>query len=253
MNIRSMMLHSAGLSLVMIICLMPASAQILKFLPVTDTIIIGNLSDLGAALQYSVDTSVVSIDSIKITSAIGMRIPSSGRLLAIPYCTFVVRDSSRQNKYEVWMIRDTPSLPLRILIRQGQYTPIFAGSGFLSLVVSRADQPIDSLRVRCIIPSPDAVTRQADDSSPSRLLMFANYPNPFNGQTTIRYFLPTSASVNLSLYTVTGQLARRVFESAQPSGFHTLYLNVGDLPSGVYFAMLSDHLHAIVIPVALIR
>jgi photosystem II stability/assembly factor-like uncharacterized protein len=65
-----------------------------------------------------------------------------------------------------------------------------------------------------------------------------NYPNPFNPSTVIRYALPTSSQVVLTLYNTLGQRIRTLVDSQQAAGYHTIKLNADDLPSGVYFYRL---------------
>jgi hypothetical protein len=49
-----------------------------------------------------------------------------------------------------------------------------------------------------------------------------NYPNPFNPSTTIRYQIPTDASVNLIIYNVQGQKIRTLISSEQKAGYYNV-------------------------------
>ncbi|RMF07584.1 MAG: T9SS C-terminal target domain-containing protein [Candidatus Neomarinimicrobiota bacterium] len=60
------------------------------------------------------------------------------------------------------------------------------------------------------------------------------YPNPFNATATIRYRLPVSDQVNLSVTDVQGRTVAVLVEGRQTAGTHTLHWQAGSLPSGVY-------------------
>lgn len=70
-----------------------------------------------------------------------------------------------------------------------------------------------------------------------------NYPNPFNGTTTIRYDIDKTAHVMLSIYDVSGRLVKKLFDAQQNAGQYKLSwdgCNENDLQvsSGVYFYSL---------------
>jgi hypothetical protein len=62
-----------------------------------------------------------------------------------------------------------------------------------------------------------------------------NYPNPFNPETYIRYSIPQSGRVTITLYNVLGQKVRILVDKYQPAGNYVYNFFAGDLPSGIYF------------------
>ena len=70
---------------------------------------------------------------------------------------------------------------------------------------------------------------------PAAFALEANYPNPFNPTTRIRYALPQRAPVRLSVYDVQGRLVTVLVEAEQATGWHEVAFESGALPSGVYF------------------
>lgn len=75
------------------------------------------------------------------------------------------------------------------------------------------------------------------------LQLFANYPNPFNPTTNIRFVLPEKANVSLNIYNIKGQKVVALAESEFLSGEHTIQWNGMDsnnrsVASGVYFYRL---------------
>jgi chitinase len=66
-----------------------------------------------------------------------------------------------------------------------------------------------------------------------------NFPNPFNGQTRVRYNIPESGLVRLAMCDVLG---RELFVSVndnQAAGEHEIRLGGESIPSGVYFLRLT--------------
>ena len=60
-------------------------------------------------------------------------------------------------------------------------------------------------------PTPGAgngVPAQVPGADPAKLVLWANYPNPFNPQTTIAFDLPDQAAVSLRVFDVSGRLVR---------------------------------------------
>ncbi|MGH1365269.1 MAG: T9SS type A sorting domain-containing protein [Calditrichia bacterium] len=65
-----------------------------------------------------------------------------------------------------------------------------------------------------------------------------NYPNPFNPTTTIRFSLPKSELVQLSIYNQIGQRVETLLNEQMSSGVYSVDWNAESLPSGVYFYRL---------------
>lgn len=90
--------------------------------------------------------------------------------------------------------------------------------------------------------APGGVGREADADVPERLVLHGNYPNPFNPTTTLRFDLPAPARVGVEVFDLLGRrvvaLAPRVMDGGPG---HTLVLDAGALPSGVYLYRLTAH------------
>ena len=77
-----------------------------------------------------------------------------------------------------------------------------------------------------------------DGAVPSGYVLGENYPNPFNPQTTIRFGLPESAPVSLTVYDVLGQAVAQLVDGELAAGTHEVSFDAGDLPSGIYLYRL---------------
>ena len=70
--------------------------------------------------------------------------------------------------------------------------------------------------------------------SPADFELLANYPNPFNPQTTFEFFLPAAGKVNLTVYNLLGQRVADVLDIEMAAGRHIIGFNARDLASGTY-------------------
>ncbi|UCC79645.1 MAG: right-handed parallel beta-helix repeat-containing protein [Candidatus Zixiibacteriota bacterium] len=73
---------------------------------------------------------------------------------------------------------------------------------------------------------------------PNKVSIIQNYPNPFNAQTTIRFVLPGSQNVELTIYDVLGRRIELLFDEYREAGVHEIIFDASGLPSGVYFYRL---------------
>jgi hypothetical protein len=73
---------------------------------------------------------------------------------------------------------------------------------------------------------------------PSDFALDQNYPNPFNPTTTIRYQLPKSTMVLLTVYSNLGQLIVTLVNGFREAGYYRIEWAASNAPSGVYFYRL---------------
>jgi hypothetical protein len=73
---------------------------------------------------------------------------------------------------------------------------------------------------------------------PKEFNLFQNYPNPFNPETQIRFDIPRSSNVVLTIYDGIGkEIAVLVNEELRP-GEYSVDWNANNIPSGVYFCKI---------------
>jgi len=65
--------------------------------------------------------------------------------------------------------------------------------------------------------------------------LYQNYPNPFNPTTTLKYGLPESADVTLTIYNSLGEKIATLVKGKKSAGVHTVEWNASKYNSGVYF------------------
>jgi len=70
------------------------------------------------------------------------------------------------------------------------------------------------------------------------IILFNNYPNPFNPQTTISYELKQSKKVNLTVFDISGEKIIQLLNQPQSAGLHNITFDASGLSSGIYFYRL---------------
>jgi len=129
-----------------------------------------------------------------------------------------------------------PSHRYRFLV-QGQDSP---ASFRWEEAQTSDDYGVLSIRVEEVNPTDvDPVVESAP--RPSKVLMLASVPDPFNPATVIRYVLPYDTDVTVEVYDIRGRGIRRLFVGRQSGGYQTMIwdgrLDSGiRAPSGTYFA-----------------
>lgn len=82
-----------------------------------------------------------------------------------------------------------------------------------------------------------------DQNAPTAFLLLQNRPNPFSGETAIRFSLQEAMSARLAVFDVQGRKVRTLVDGSLPAGLHTVVWNGrnergAEVPSGVYFYRL---------------
>jgi hypothetical protein len=78
-------------------------------------------------------------------------------------------------------------------------------------------------------------------SAPKEFALYQNYPNPFNPVTTIRYSIPETGSVPVSLkiYDILGREVETLVNKDQKAGNYEVAFNASKYASGMYIYRLT--------------
>jgi len=93
-------------------------------------------------------------------------------------------------------------------------------------------------------PPPTAVESSAGNSGrPEFFQLMQNFPNPFNGQTQVRFHLPEAADIRMAVYNSGGQRVRNLIGGRLGSGWHQVtWDGTNDrrrtVASGIYICQL---------------
>ena len=108
-----------------------------------------------------------------------------------------------------------------------------------------AESLIDSAydRIQRLKQSITTGTLFADVPVPKETMLYPNYPNPFNGSTTIRYTIRSAGNASITLFDVLGRNVATILNEYRQPGTYSARIQIGSgaiptLPSGVYFYRL---------------
>jgi tetratricopeptide (TPR) repeat protein len=80
-----------------------------------------------------------------------------------------------------------------------------------------------------------------DEITVTETKLFANYPNPFNPSTVIKYQLSEASQVSLKVYDIMGREVSTLVNSFQNKGSYDVTFNANGFSSGIYFYKLNTN------------
>ncbi len=76
---------------------------------------------------------------------------------------------------------------------------------------------------------------------PDNYSLHQNYPNPFNPATKIRFDIPNSGNVNISVFDVLGRKVAVIVDQQLTPGTYETDFDAGNLSSGIYYYRIAVH------------
>lgn len=95
---------------------------------------------------------------------------------------------------------------------------------------------LDNFRLQ--YPKFSSIHETGHGMNPKYCVLHQNYPNPFNPDTVIRYEIPKSTKVNLTVYNSLGQKIEALVDGFQNAGHHSVVFRSRSLASGTYIYRL---------------
>ena len=96
---------------------------------------------------------------------------------------------------------------------------------------------IDDVSLVLVSETETAVKNQTG-TVPAELVLYHNFPNPFNPETQITYSIPKRGTVKLTVYDLLGKEVRTLVNQFKTPGTYTVTFNANQLSSGIYFYQL---------------
>jgi hypothetical protein len=179
-----------------------------------DTTLVGDTSSIGIQIHN------VGVESLVVSQVLG-----SGGIFSVDVTSFTVDVGSGQEIN----VSFSPQA-------QGNY------SGWIRFV---SNDPVNDTLSVYVEGSGKQVTGIVENEElPRSFGVSPNYPNPFNPTTTIKYQLPHTSEVKLTIYNVLGQAVRRLVDARVEAGYHSVEWDgsndVGaQVASGIYIYRFS--------------
>ena len=101
----------------------------------------------------------------------------------------------------------------------------------------------DHLPVYCDFTFGEATTIEDNGNIPKEFVLYLNHPNPFNGSTTVRFFLPEAGNIKIDLFNSLGAYIRTLSNTYKNAGEHKVNFTLNDLASGIYYYVLQTEKH----------
>ncbi len=142
---------------------------------------------------------------------------------------------------DAWTLVDH-AMPGRLrLAAAGAAAPLTNGQITLYFTTEPGAGPASPVSASAIIDESPPVTTQTEGATasvPSSFSLSANYPNPFNPTTTIRYAIAEASQVHLDVFDLTGRVVAELVDKKQPAGHYSVQFDASNLPSGIYLYRL---------------
>lgn len=97
----------------------------------------------------------------------------------------------------------------------------------------------DSGRIYKYNSSVIGISGNQNEPVPEAFTIEQNYPNPFNPETKIGYTLNRPVVVKIEVLNLLGQTVEELYNSFQPSGYHSITWNASSFSSGIYFCRIT--------------
>lgn len=132
------------------------------------------------------------------------------------------------NNYIIKETQDSTYFPLTAT--DNDSIPKFVIPGFM-----RQLEKLTLTNVAIDAGEPGASGPHTRNASPHDFRLSQNFPNPFNGTTTIALELGKQSTVSVRITDVLGKTVETLAPASLPAGKHTMRWDSGTVPSGVYF------------------
>jgi len=129
----------------------------------------------------------------------------------------------------------------------------FDSAGIYQLTAHVSDTTESDSLMWEVTVRPNAVDIHDISQIPTVPTLYAASPNPFNSQTTVRYYLPTASQIRLELFDINGRLVDELVNQYHIAGRYEVIASGSELVSGVYFVRMLTQDDAAVRKLVLMR
>lgn len=108
------------------------------------------------------------------------------------------------------------------------------GGGIIFSLVGPTDIYYDASNI-----TPTGISQNGNEV-PAAFSLSQNYPNPFNPVTSIKFNIPVTGLVKLSVFDITGREVATLVNNEMNAGIYTADFDASNLSSGIYFYRLTS-------------
>ena len=106
-----------------------------------------------------------------------------------------------------------------------------------TLVVTKWDAGSDAYTIDGISIASNIIVSGATSADAYKL--YQNVPNPFNGTTTVKFYVPENTEVTIGVYNMLGEYVAEVTNDIFNVGKHEVTFDANDLGQGTYFVRMT--------------
>jgi len=111
------------------------------------------------------------------------------------------------------------------------------GTYYLFTTLTDDSGAFDQDTIQISVELPSALAEQ-QTNLPDKFDLRANFPNPFNPKTIIRYQLPEATEVTIKVFDTSGRLVSVLIDKKQSAGYHSVVFDAQSYASGIYFYIM---------------
>lgn len=124
-----------------------------------------------------------------------------------------------------------------------RFAPISLGykDHFLNIThdATNADTPYRvKIEGECVDPT--NIEKDLLNIVPNEFILYQNFPNPFNPNTTISFDIPKNSFITINIYSLNGRIIETILQKNLQVGRHSIVFNASDLSSGIYYYELKS-------------
>ena len=108
-----------------------------------------------------------------------------------------------------------------------------------TLIITKWDAGSDEYAVDGISIASNIIISGSESANAYKL--YQNEPNPFNGTTTVKFYVPESSEVMIGVYNMLGEYVAEVTNSRYNAGKHEVEFKSNDLGQGTYFVRMTTN------------
>lgn len=136
----------------------------------------------------------------------------------------------------------------------GNFGRYYLNSNYASCINNNGDSWIvgDNGLVLSTVNTLVNITKQ-ENVIPEKITLLENYPNPFNPFTTIKFEIPNTSKVKITLFDISGREIDIITNQVFTAGSYKVQWDGSSYPSGVYFCKMTTEKYSNTIKLVLIK